>query len=255
MQTIHIMPIKAFQDNYIWCFHDTQNAIVVDPGAADPVISMLNSQGFKLTGILITHWHFDHIGGVEKLLSFSQCPVYGPDSSKIDCISEIVTENDTINLLGCGFEIITVPGHTLDHIAFFCADYAWLFCGDTLFAGGCGRMFEGSAKMFYASLQKLVKLPRNTQIFCAHEYTLNNLAFAETVEPDNQDIKKRIMITTNTLSDKGCSLPSTIDDELKTNPFIRVDNVSVIESALNQGAQSSNPIDIFAALREWKNHF
>lgn len=195
---LKVIPIPAFQDNYIWLFHavDQKKAYIVDPGDAAPVIKYLEEQDLELSGILITHHHADHTGGIDGLLAVNDVPVIGPDSPKISSLTRHVSENDFVNIGGFSFNVIGVPGHTIDHIAFFCSGredsmLPILFCGDTLFAGGCGRIFEGTPGMMYASLQKLARLPEKTRVYCAHEYTLANLTFGAAVLPDSKAIRSR----------------------------------------------------------------
>lgn len=254
---MQITPISAFSDNYIWALIDNDKAIIVDPGESKPVAKFLKSNKLSLSAILITHWHPDHIGGIDELLidNHGHIPVYGPESEHIVQITHTLSDGDNLDLFGTSFEVIAVPGHTMDHIAYFSGDHGSLFCGDTLFAGGCGRIFEGTAAMMYESLQKLATLPKNTNIYCAHEYTLSNLQFCIEVEPDNIDLQKRLIECEALRKQKKCTLPSTIKEENMTNCFLRVKNESVITQALNQGATSITPESVFGCLREWKNNF
>lgn len=252
LQTI---PIPAFTDNYFWVMHNCKEAIVVDPGAAAPVVDFLQENSLHLAGIFVTHWHHDHIGGIEELLQHSTVPVYGPRSSHIPQVTHPLNNGDTFKALETTFNIIAVPGHTLEHIAYYCPSEAALFSGDTLFAGGCGRLFEGTADMMYTSLQKLARLPAETAVYCAHEYTVSNLRFALEVEPDNTALLERLLYCEKLRQDQRCTLPASLAIELLTNPFLRVTQESVITQTLNQGAYSSSPLDIFTCLREWKNHF
>ena len=180
---IHIEPISAFSDNYIWClYNDAGEAVVVDPGDAAPVEAFLADRSLKLTAVLITHHHFDHVGGLAELTRSRGIDVFGPRGSAPQISSE-VSEGDCVRLLGLSFEVLAVPGHTLDHIAYFAASKVppLLFCGDTLFAGGCGRLFEGTPEQMHHSLSRLKSLPPDTEVYCAHEYTLANLRFAQAV--------------------------------------------------------------------------
>ncbi len=259
---VHITALPAFSDNYIWVLASKKmnGMYVVDPGAAKPVLNWLNNTYLPLKGILITHHHPDHVGGVRELLDHCNVPVFGPRDCPARCVTHPLDEGDTIKCLGLQFSVLSVPGHTLDHIAYFSGTYndesPILFSGDTLFAGGCGRLFEGTAEQMYFSLEKLSSLPDQTRIFCGHEYTISNLLFAEAVEPDNQNIQSRIK-NDKELVRKGIpTLPSTIGIEKRTNPFLRAEEPSVASAVLsNMNRNSSEPVNIFAALRQWKDNF
>lgn len=234
-----LLSIPALTDNYIWLLAQGTDAWVVDPGDALPVMQVLHEKNLHLKGILLTHHHPDHTGGVAGLLARYQVPVYGPHNSPvIALISHPLQDGDSIQLGNTGFTVIAIPGHTLDHIAFYSRAENILFCGDTLFSAGCGRVFEGTHEQMYASLMKLATLPDETQICCGHEYTVANLCFAATAEPENHDIpeyRKQCDI----LRDKHLpTLPSTIAQEKKINPFLRC----------SDSAQ-------FSAMRELKNRF
>jgi hydroxyacylglutathione hydrolase len=257
---MQIEPIKAFSDNYIWLLHDNDKAWVVDPGDAQPVIAALTEKGLELEGIIITHHHFDHTGGVEQLTKqFPQLVITGPESAHFTKTTRTMHEGDTLTALGCTFTVITVPGHTLDHIAYYCSDSPigeTLLCGDTLFAGGCGRVFEGTAPMMRASLNKLSTLPPSTKVFCAHEYTLANLAFAAAVEPSNKSLIQRIEYCQQLRHEDKSTVPSTIGSELATNPFMRSSQPAVINAAQAQNPSCTNDEDaVFTEIREWKNNF
>ncbi|MEO8401187.1 MAG: hydroxyacylglutathione hydrolase [Gammaproteobacteria bacterium] len=253
----NIIPIKAFNDNYIWVFADTApDAVwVVDPGDAAPVLSYLKKQNLRLAGILITHHHPDHSGGVAELLKvFNHIPVYGSVNSKVPLISHFVKEGDEIVCGEQTLNILEIPGHTLDHTAFYNDEI--LFCGDTLFSAGCGRVFEGTHEQMYASLKKLAQLPLTTKIYCGHEYTLANLKFAEHVEPENTFIRDKISELTKKVAENQATLPSVLGDEKKMNPFLRCEIDTVIQAASKQaGEQLSDPVAVFASIREWKNQF
>ncbi|MBU2711609.1 hydroxyacylglutathione hydrolase [Zooshikella harenae] len=258
---LSISPIPAFNDNYIWLISETKTnkAWVVDPGDAKVVIDTLQEKQLQLEGILITHHHFDHVGGLKALKKLFKPVTYGPKSDAIHDIDVPLSADDTLTVLEHTFKVIAVPGHTLDHIAYFSESHLnqpVLFCGDTLFAGGCGRLFEGTAQQLYQSLQQLTLLPANTLVYCAHEYTQNNLAFAHAVEPDNTELNKRRQHVAQLRNHHQPTLPSTIADELSTNPFLRCAEPSVkhrCESHIQQDLVS--PIDVFATLRRWKDHF
>ena len=250
-----IYPVAAFNDNYIWAIVRNQQALIVDPGDAEPVEAFLQENGFDLAGILITHWHPDHIGGLPRLAEKYRPRIAGPKHEAIKPLTETVADGDSVSMLGLTFSVIAIPGHTLEHIAFYCPQDGLLFCGDTLFAGGCGRIFEGNAPMMFKSLNTLAVLPGDTRVYCAHEYTLANLRFALEVEPGNLQLQQRLIDCEKLRRENACTLPSTIAIELATNPFLRATEPEVVTSALNQGACSSAAVDIFACLREWKDQF
>lgn len=218
-----VNPISAFTDNYIWSIEKNTNAVVVDPGDASVVLHYLKEKKLNLTGVLITHHHADHIGGVEELLQNFSVPVYAPASGDYGFPHVKCAEGDEVVLesVGAAFSVLEIPGHTLDHIAYL--GEGAVFCGDTLFAGGCGRIFEGTPVMMFLSLQKLAELPKETLVYCAHEYTLANLAFAKTVDADNTYLKNRIENEGGKRKQGIPTVPSTIGLELETNPFLGVD--------------------------------
>ncbi|MDE1981200.1 MAG: hydroxyacylglutathione hydrolase [Betaproteobacteria bacterium] len=250
--------VPAFNDNYIWVLHDNRHAVVVDPGEGFPVIRFLQERGLALAAILITHHHGDHVGGIEELLETHSgpVPVYGPRHETIDGITRLVGEPDTVSVpeLEASFRVLDIPGHTAGHIAYW--DGNRLFCGDTLFACGCGRVFEGTPDQMAASLDKLAALPENTEVYCAHEYTLSNIAFAQAVEPDNAALQQRAVEAAETRRRGLPTVPSTIGLELRTNPFLRCHEPAVIQTVLSHtGAQPADNVAVFAALRQWKNTF
>lgn len=250
-----VLPIPAFSDNYIWAIVHKQQAIIVDPGDAHPVQLFLQKQQLNLAGILITHWHKDHTGGIATLKQlFPHALVYGPKHHAIAADIEL-EDNSNISVAGVNFHALHTPGHTLEHLCYFVEQQQWLFSGDTLFAAGCGRVFEGDHAMMLASLNRLAGLPDSTQIFCAHEYTLSNLLFAQAVEPFNEAINKRILHCQGLRDKNYPTLPSTLAEEKNSNPFLRTDNKDVVQAALNHGAKNTSAVAIFTALREWKNHF
>jgi hydroxyacylglutathione hydrolase len=258
--TVAIHPIPAFRDNYIWAFsNDDTNVYVVDPGDAEPVRAFLKERGLNLAGILVTHHHPDHTGGILSLTADHAIPVYGPGGGRIEGITQKLGEGDTLTVAGLKFLVIAVPGHTLDHIAYYCQPQdasGILFCGDTLFAAGCGRLFEGTPEMMYASLQKLASLPDTTEVYCTHEYTMSNLAFAAAAEPENSDIRMRQETARRRREHGQPTLPSTILLELRTNPFLRCHNESLQSIVARHCSRVlESDIDTFAALRSWKDNF
>lgn len=251
---LNIQPIKAFSDNYLWLFKQkgSSEACIVDPGDAAPVIKHLEDNQLSLSAILITHHHADHIGGVNELLSHFDVPVYGPESSTIPMVSEALDDGDKIEAANTTFEVMTIPGHTMDHIAYYSEEEDILFCGDTLFAGGCGRIFEGTPVMMYNSLQRLAGLKPETQVYCAHEYTLGNLAFAESVSPNDQELLERIQIEKEKRKKGQPTIPTSIQLELSTNPFLRCSDESFSK---HLGEKSRQAVDVFTTLREMKDNF
>ncbi|MBB6521566.1 hydroxyacylglutathione hydrolase [Pseudoteredinibacter isoporae] len=253
-----ISPIAAFDDNYIWLIDNGQIAAVVDPGDAKVVLQRLKERELELTAIINTHHHYDHTGGIAELCeTFPGCTVYGPVSQPLS--QHHCQQDDDVEILpGLNFKVLEVPGHTLDHIAFYSNDLSpsVLFCGDTLFAGGCGRMFEGNPEQMQSSLERLGSLPGETLVYCAHEYTLGNLNFALAVEPGNQDLVQR-MEETKALREKSeATVPSVLSTERATNPFMRCREAD-IQKAASQRAKNivSNPAETFAILRKWKDNF
>lgn len=254
MLDVHAIP--AFTDNYLWLLSRGGDAVIVDPGDAAPVLQALEQRKLKLTAILITHWHPDHIGGINQLLQRSPVPVYGPraEFSRIPQLTHPLDDGDAVTVLGQTFEVLAVPGHTLGHIAYY-ADQQ-LFCGDTLFSAGCGRLFEGTPEQMHASLKRLAALPSQTQVYCTHEYTLSNLAFAVAVEPENLALLARLNAVRQLRVQNQPSLPSSLQIELDTNPFLRTDKPDVIRAAQSHSNQiSSDPEQVFAVLRRWKDGF
>ena len=252
--------LPAFSDNYIWMMHDGKNAVVVDPGDADVVFDVLRSTGLSLQAILVTHHHGDHVGGVEDLHSGTGARVYGPASEIVPEPLTRLKQDDVVKELGLEFHVMDVPGHTSGHIAFFCPDMDGtpvLFCGDTLFSGGCGRLFEGTPAQMQSSLDALAALPGNTRVCCAHEYTLSNLKFARAVEPSNAALLKYQQNCIALRDADQPTLPSSMATELAINPFLRTREAEVAEAAKTFDARV-NPSDatsVMAALREWKNNF
>ena len=254
---LQITPIPAFNDNYIWLLRQpgATAAAVVDPGDATPVIRQLRSAGLTLEAILITHKHGDHVGGIRELKrTWPEAVVYGPAGEPIPAVEQALTEGDRVMLEGVGAElqVLDVPGHTEGHIAYLHQDS--LFCGDTLFAAGCGRVFSGTHEQLHHSLARIAALPPETQLYCAHEYTLDNLGFAAWVEPDNPVLEQRRR-DTETLREKGVpSVPSRLDLELQTNPFLRSSEPAVIAAAERySGSRLKSPSAVFTAIRTWKD--
>lgn len=268
MSPLVITPIPAFADNYLWLIRRGRHAAIVDPGDAAPVEATLAREGLELCAIVLTHHHRDHVGGVADLLaghhadgrSRRDLPVYGPRNEAIEGVTQKLADGDTIHLedLDLDFTVLDVPGHTAGHIAYFArhANGPVLFCGDTLFASGCGRLFEGTPAQMHASLAKLAVLPADTAVYCTHEYTLANIAFARAVEPDNAELRAWEQ-TARALRAAGTpTLPSSIGHELLTNPFLRCGTPDV-QAAANSIAPGSNrdPVATFAAIRKWKDGF
>ncbi len=264
----NIVPVAAFNDNYIWLIgladpSGVRHGLVVDPGDGAPVIRALAESGMALAGILITHHHADHTGGIAELKAeWPQARVIGPADCRHALIEERVRGGDTVAFPDLGFlaRVIDVPGHTLDHIAFACdrigtTDRPVLFCGDTLFAGGCGRLFEGTPADMIASLARLAELPRQTAVYCAHEYTLSNLRFAAAAEPDSADVAARIREAEAIRRSGTPTVPSTIAAEVATNPFLRIDAPGIAASVAGHAGEPADRIARFAALRQWKNDF
>ncbi|WP_339433736.1 MULTISPECIES: hydroxyacylglutathione hydrolase [unclassified Pseudomonas] len=254
---IQISALPAFTDNYIWLLQDhrTQRCAVVDPGDAAPVQAWLATHpGWVLSDILITHHHHDHVGGVERLKNACGATVYGPASENIPARDVALNDNDTVNVLGWDFDVYAVPGHTLGHIAYY--HHGLLFCGDTLFAAGCGRLFEGTPQQMHHSLSRLAALPEDTLVYCTHEYTLSNLKFAAAVEPSNPDIAARLEKVIQQRQNNVMTLPSTLALEKLTNPFLRTGERLVTQKVdEREGAQNRAPSEVFAALRAWKDKF
>lgn len=256
-QQLQIIPIPAFKDNYLWLIHNGTQAVVIDPGDAQPVLDTLSKLNLRLEAILITHHHQDHIGGVKPLIArLPYLQVFAPKLEQYDFPHIKVSEPDNINCTNWlpTASVIDLPGHTLGHVAYYIEheNQTWLFCGDTLFGAGCGRLFEGSPQQMYHSLQKLVALPPNTQVFCTHEYTLHNINFARTLEPNNEALNKRQQDTLALTAKNTPSLPSSIALELATNPFLRC-NSTEIQTTIQ--AKDNNVLDVFAKIRELRNHY
>lgn len=251
----NITAIPAFQDNYIWAIHNEQYAVVVDPGDAAPVLEFLSEQCLKLTAILCTHRHNDHIGGIAKLRAEYHVPVYGRSHPNNPHITEDLREGKLITLpeFNLGFDILEIPGHLDDHIAFVNPDI--LFCGDVLFGAGCGRNKEGTLAQLHHSLQRLSQLPNDTRVYCAHEYTAANINFALVCEPNNLALQERLLATQKLRAANLPSLPSTIALEKATNPFLRCNSPEITRTLQQRGLHDITELAVFTALREWRNVF
>lgn len=254
---LEVSPIEAFDDNYIWLLEDSNGsqAAVVDPGDEEPVLAVLEARGLALVAILVTHHHFDHIGGIQGLLAaFPEARVFGPQDRRIPSRTDTVGEGDRFRVPGIDdeFRVIEVPGHTATHIAYLAADA--LFCGDTLFAAGCGRVFDGTFDQLAASLARIAALPAATLCYCAHEYTLANLGFAKWVEPESPALAARASEAAALRHAGRPTVPSRLADELATNPFLRTDVPEVKAAAeAASGHRLQTQAQIFTALRRWKD--
>jgi hydroxyacylglutathione hydrolase len=255
--SVSVFPIKAFNDNYIWCLRNQTHCTVVDPGDAAPVLAYCQDNQLALSAIIITHHHWDHTGGIDKLLAaFPNIPVYGPQNKDIKQITVRLSQGDDVELaqLGVEFSVLEVPGHTLDHIAYY-GDIG-LFCGDTLFSAGCGRLFEGTPQQMFLSLAKLTALPDDTAVYCTHEYTMANIAFAQAVEPKNQVLIDYKNWANEQRNNNTPTLPSNIKRELAVNPFLRCSSAELVTNVSQKmGTPFTSEQDTFASLRSWKDNF
>ncbi|OEE38439.1 hydroxyacylglutathione hydrolase [Vibrio genomosp. F10 str. ZF-129] len=251
---IRIKSIPAFNDNYIWVIENREGrCVVVDPGDANPVLPYLEAHQLTLDAILITHHHHDHIGGVPELVrQYPGIDVVGPEKEPIPTLTHAVNGGDKIELFGESFDVLDLAGHTLGHIGYVGAGH--LFCGDTLFSAGCGRVFEGTYAQMHTALDQLAALPEETKIYCAHEYTASNVSFALAVEPENQRLHQYRDDVNRLRAQKQSTLPSSIKLEKLINPFLRCKEESVIKSVTNR-TENIDPLSVFSALREWKNEF
>lgn len=261
-----VVPVPAFRDNYLWLVLPPEGgraAVVVDPGDAAPIEAALDARGLTLAAILLTHHHPDHAGGVPRLVERFGCPVHGPRAESIRGVDHPLDDGDTgaVPAVGLAFEVLSVPGHTRGHIAYRCAPLDGdprpvLFCGDTLFAAGCGRLFEGTAQQMHASLSRLAALPGDTLVYCAHEYTESNLRFARAVTPDDAQVAARVDEASRVRAAGTPTVPSTIAIEQATNPFLRWDDPGVAQAAARRlGRAPSSTVEVFATMRAWKDVF
>ena len=251
-----VIRIPAFKDNYIWLLRKGASAVVVDPGDANCVLEVLERERLTLDSILITHHHHDHQGGVAGLLA--KCPdaeVFGPAAESITGLTRPLHGGETIRLesLDVDFQVFAVPGHTLGHLAYYCPDT--LFCGDTLFGAGCGRLFEGTPEQMLDSLTRLAALPDHTAVYCAHEYTELNLRFALSIEPGNRQLQQRADEVVIARAKGLATVPSTLELEKATNPFLRCEKADVIDAVRAKGIVGNDPVEVFTALRAWKDAF
>ncbi len=256
MNPIEVIPLRAFSDNYIWTLRDSSHAAVVDPGDAQPVLDYLRAERLELVAIINTHHHADHVGGNAELLKHYRVPVYGPHDERIREVTHRLGDGEKITLphFGIEFEVFEIPGHTRTHIAFHGGNM--LFSGDTLFAVGCGKLFEGTPQQMFDSLLRLMQLPDDSRVYCGHEYTLSNIRFARAADPDN-DALRELEAKASKLREQGQpTLPSSIGQERATNPFVRCHEPALVRSAsAHAGKTLSTPVAVLAAIREWKNQF
>ncbi len=255
---LEVTPVRAFRDNYIWLIHgrNRRHVAVVDPGDAAPVEKALADGGLALEAVLVTHHHADHTGGIEALVAARDVPVWGPENERTPALTVPLAGGDRVELegLGLSFEVLDVPGHTAGHIAYH--GHGALFCGDTLFSAGCGRLFEGTPAQMLASLDALSALPDDTRVYCAHEYTLSNLRFAQAVEPENPAVADYVGRAERMRHADEPTLPSTLALERQVNPFLRCDEPAVREAARRRaGIPLGSRDEVFAAVRRWKDEF
>ena len=255
-------PVPAFSDNYIWILHDDTAAVVVDPGETRGVMDYLSARGLRTEAILVTHHHADHTAGALALREATGARLIAPATEWLGVDAERVHEGSVFSLLGLDWHVLDVPGHTAGHVAYLANSEAqapdstqWLFCGDTLFSGGCGRLFEGSPAQMLASLDKLAALPSETLVCCTHEYTLGNLRFAREADPDNQVLADWQAHCEDLRQAGQPTLPARLARELDINPFLRVRQPALVHAAQSHSPLAQDDVAVFAALREWKNVF
>ena len=251
-----VEPIKAYDDNYIWLITTNEGSLVVDPGESNKIIELIDNNKINLRGVLITHHHYDHTNGLLDLIKKKDLEVYGPNNN-IQEINNRVIELDKFTIIGIEFEVIEIPGHTLDHIAFYSFNNGEpiLFCGDTLFAGGCGRVFEGTYKQMFDSLKKISSYPQETKVYCGHEYTLSNLKFALEVDTSNRELENEFNNVKSLIASNTPSLPTTLQKELKINPFLRCNQNTIKNKVIKKFDMVDDELEIFTALRKWKDNF
>jgi len=251
---INATPVPILSDNYVWVLSafGSANAVVVDPGDAGPVLDFLEQSNQECSAVLLTHHHADHVGGAAEIGQIWKCPVYGPIDESIPAVTHPVGENDAVAGSRLTFKVLSVPGHTRGHIAF--VGHGHLLCGDTLFAGACGRIFEGTPQQMYDSLSRLAALDPKTLVCCAHEYTVANLEFALQVEPGNAQLVDRLVSACSTRSTGQPTLPSSLKDELATNPFLRCHQPEIVEAASTHSGRQLEPgVEVFTEVRRWKD--
>lgn len=256
MSNFEVIPLRAFSDNYVWTLRDAGHAAVVDPGDARPVLEYLKREKLELVAILNTHHHADHVGGNAELREHFRVPVFGPHDPRIAEVTQRLRDGETCTLphFGIEFKVLEIPGHTRSHIAF--VGGGMLFCGDTLFAAGCGKLFEGTPQQMHQSLSKLAQLPDSTRVYCGHEYTLSNIRFARAAEPGNAALRE-FEARARKLRDRDLpTLPTDLKQEKATNPFLRCSEPGVIQTASKYaGGPLTDPASVLGAIRDWKNNF
>ena len=251
---LQIDPIATFETNYVWAINDGRHCVLVDPGSAAEPLRYLAEHQLTLTALLLTHHHHDHIGGVDEILARHPVPVYGPGDSRMPAVTHVVHEGDQVKLdtPKLQLDVLETPGHTTSHIVFHNQDI--LLAGDTLFSVGCGRLFEGTAEQMQGSMDKLAALPDHTLLYCAHEYTQSNIAFARQVEPDNEALKRRAQQVDQLREAGEITLPVALSEERATNPFLRTREPSVIRAARHrEPGTASTPAAVFGVIRRWKD--